>query len=291
MTNKYANRANLIAERDTVSAELNFSLNGESPYSWQHCRVGEQTTAVCGDHGDYLQHSRLIEVPGRETRYKHSGCPDCLRDRLAGVEQGLRDAHTDELIERAGIARRFERCELDNYDSVNEGATANREACRRYADTWPERLASGTGMAMIGSCGTGKNHLAIGLTKKIIRDHQASVLITDVIRISRAMKSTWRANAERTEDEILDYFISPDLLIIDEVGSQTGSLSELSILQEVVNARYESVLPTILISNLNIEQLRAGVGDRIVDRVTDGGRNRLVFNWESYRGKVEGAAA
>lgn len=72
---------------------------------------------------------------------------------------------------------------------------------------------------------------------------------------------------------------------IDEVGVQFGSASELAILQEIVNARYESVLPTILISNLTFEQLKDSIGERIVDRVTNGGHNRLAFNWESFRGK------
>jgi DNA replication protein DnaC len=65
---------------------------------------------------------------------------------------------------------------------------------------------------------------------------------------------------------------------------QFGSLAESAILQEVINARYESILPTILISNLTFDQLKDAIGERIVDRVTDGGRNRQVFNWESYRG-------
>ncbi|EDH5493481.1 AAA family ATPase, partial [Salmonella enterica subsp. enterica serovar Java] len=80
-------------------------------------------------------------------------------------------------------------------------------------------------------------------------------------------------------------FASLDLLIIDEVGVQFGSASELAILQEIVNVRYENVLPTILISNLTFEQLKDTIGERIVDRVTNGGRNRLAFNWESFRGK------
>lgn len=58
---------------------------------------------------------------------------------------------------------------------------------------------------------------------------------------------------------------------------QFGSPTEMTILQEVINARYESVLPTILISNLTFEQLKESIGERIVDRVTDGGRNRGVW--------------
>ncbi|MGU9865718.1 ATP-binding protein [Kluyvera ascorbata] len=288
--NKYTERAELLAKRDSIDAELSYALTGEQPYTWRNHQASEPVTALCNEHGEYREHSFLITLPKRPARRMHSGCPECLRAQLESAERALLDHRIADLLNCAGIGRRFERCELDNYEAVNADAERNRETCRRYADTWPERLAAGTCMAMIGRCGTGKNHLAVGLAKKIIRDHRASILITDVMQITHAVKSTWRANATHTEMEALSHFTSPDLLIIDELGAQLGNLSELAILQELVNIRYESVLPTIVISNLTLEQLRQGVGDRIVDRVTDGGCNRVVFNWESYRGNGSTAA-
>ncbi|HBU6027052.1 TPA: ATP-binding protein, partial [Klebsiella pneumoniae] len=128
------------------------------------------------------------------------------------------------------------------------------------------------------------------LAKNIIRNHLATVELTDVMRLTRAVKSTWRHNADTTEESVLDHYASLDLLIIDEVGVQFGSPAEMTILHEVINARYESVLPTILISNLPPEQLKEFISDRIFDRVTDGGRNYLVFNWASFRGNNGGHA-
>ncbi|MBV2395779.1 ATP-binding protein, partial [Escherichia coli] len=84
-------------------------------------------------------------------------------------------------------------------------------------------------------------------------------------RLTRAVKNTWRHNSERTEDEVIDHFVSLDLLIIDEVGVQFGTPAEITILQEIINARYESILPTILISNLTFDQLKESIGERIVD--------------------------
>ncbi|MBA5819709.1 AAA family ATPase, partial [Escherichia coli] len=67
------------------------------------------------------------------------------------------------------------------------------------------------------------NHLAVSMAKNIIRHHLATVEITDVMRLTRAVKNTWRHNSERTEDEVIDHFVSLDLLIIDEVGVQFGT--------------------------------------------------------------------
>lgn len=42
---------------------------------------------------------------------------------------------------------------------------------------------------MTGNCGTGKNHLAVSMAKSIVREYLASVEITDVMRLTRAVKT------------------------------------------------------------------------------------------------------
>ncbi len=82
------------------------------------------------------------------------------------------------------------------------------------------------------------------------------------------------------------------LLIIDEVGVQFGSAAEMAILQEIINARYESdILPTILISNLLTGRV-VGVHQSPDCRQDHRrGRNWLSFNWPSYRSRIGGVAA
>ncbi len=71
------------------------------------------------------------------------------------------------------------------------------------------------------------------------------------------MKNCWRNDSEKTADDVIEHYASLDLLIVDEVGVQFGSAAEMAILQEIINARYEGILPTILISNLSPEELWA----------------------------------
>ncbi len=270
--------------------ELDFALgNGMAPHyaSWE-----KQTQVVaCETHGDYEQIILVgPEYRGRPGR-KVSRCQKCLQAEQHDVESALRQLSVESLLDDAGIAPRFQHCEFANYQPVNAAAAKNLASCERYAQSWEAILKAGTGLVMTGSCGTGKNHLAVSMTKRIIRDYLSDVEITDVMRLTREVKSTWRNGSERTETEVLNHYATLELLIIDEVGVQFGTPAELAILQEIVNARYENILPTILISNLTFDQLKAFVGDRIVDRVTDGGCNRLVFDWQSYRSNKGGVTA
>ncbi|SUX99652.1 ATP-binding protein [Citrobacter youngae] len=281
----------LQGRRDNLREELAFAIEHKKPWQWGRWDSGEVCTVSCKTHGDYERQTLIGKALRGADNLKHSRCPGCIRDELVAVDAELHALRVSDLLDNAGIARRFEGCEFENYQTVNQDAAKNLAACQRYADTWQERLTAGTSMVMIGNCGTGKNHLAVSMAKSIIRDHLASVEITDVMRLTRAVKNTWRHGADSTEEDIIEHFASLDLLIIDEVGVQFGSPTEMTILQEIINARYESVLPTILISNLTFEQLKESIGERIVDRVTDGGRNHLAFGWESYRAIAAGITA
>jgi len=281
----------LVAKREGLREELAFAVEHKKPWQWGSWESGECHTASCEQHGGY----ECISLIGRAFRgvenVKHSQCPECVKVELAGIESSLRALRVADLIDNAGIARRFEACEFDNYQPINQDAAKNLSSCQRYTSSWPDRLTAGTGLVMTGNCGTGKNHLAVSMAKNIIREHLAKVEITDVMRLTRAVKSTWRHNSEVTEEDVIERFASLDLLIIDEVGVQFGSPTEMTILQEIINARYESILPTILISNLTFDQLKETIGERIVDRVTDGGRNRLAFGWGSFRAIAAGASS
>ncbi|NIG74691.1 ATP-binding protein [Klebsiella sp. Ap-873] len=283
--NQMREKSELKSRQEQLTEELKFATDGIKPFHYDRWQESREA-ATCAMHGEYSSHvltgPEFRGVPG----VKRSGCPECIRHELAGTESSLRSLQVEELLNDAGIARRFDSSEFENYLPVNQEAAKNLSDCQRYADNWSNILAAGTGLVMTGSCGTGKNHLAVSMVKDIIRNHLARVEITDVMRLTRAVKSTWRNNSSHTEDEVIGHYASLDLLIIDEVGVQFGSQSESVILQEIINARYESVLPTILISNLTYDQLSDAIGERAVDRITNGGRNRLAFNWESYRSKT-----
>lgn len=280
----------LQAQEESLRDEMAFAREGKKP--WRHENWQESNgVAICEKHDRYQTHTLTgPEYCGR-TAVKVSRCPACMDDELAQIKSRIRAIRVADLLDEAGIARRFESCEFENYQPVNQGAERNLAGCRHYAENWPQILKAGKGLVMTGNCGTGKNHLAVSMAKSIIRDHLAKVEITDVMRLTRAVKSTWRHNAEMTEEDVIERFASLDLLIIDEVGVQFGSPTEMTILQEIINARYESILPTILISNLTFEQLKETIGERIVDRVTDGGRNRLAFGWGSFRAIASGVVA
>ncbi|EMN1408702.1 ATP-binding protein [Enterobacter cloacae] len=250
------------------------------------------TTETCETHGPFECRTRhflnsVVKIPPRP-----SSCPECLKEELGrlqaeriSINEAARKRNIERLLDGLSIPARFEYCSLENYEPVNEEAKRALKVCQAYANRWPERLQKGGGLVMCGKPGTGKNHLALAIARHAITEHQSSAVFTTALKIAREYKSTWSKGSSRTEDEVIRYFTKPDLLIIDEVGVQFGSDAEKLIMFEIINTRYERMKPTILISNQTREELAAFIGERVLDRMSDGGGCTLSFTWDSYRSK------
>jgi len=251
----------------------------------------EEIQAVCDKHGAFQQRCKKANLLTRVLETK-SECPACLAEKLAKLEadeaaseKRWKQSQIDRMMGDLQLPERFAGATLDNYQAVNDDAARCLKLCKAYAAKWPERLKQGGGLVMCGKPGTGKNHLALAIAKHVINEHQNSALFTTALRIARLFKSTWSKNSERTEAEVIRIYTDPELLIIDEVSVQFGSEAEKLILFEIINTRYERMMPTILISNLPKDELAAFIGERVIDRMNDGGGCTLAFTWDSYRSR------
>ncbi|MBR1774350.1 MAG: ATP-binding protein [Bacteroidales bacterium] len=75
-------------------------------------------------------------------------------------------------------------------------------------------------------------------------------------------------------------------LFIDDAGTEKLSSvknfgNEISPFTEVLSWRYEKNYPTIITSNLTLEQIQEHYGMRIYDRICE--FNKIIFNEKSYR--------
>ena len=104
-----------------------------------------------------------------------------------------------------------------------------------------------------------------------------------MIDMFREIKETWRKDSPITELELIKKYSTVDLLVIDEAGVNYDSDTEKMFIFDIIDGRYQEMKPTIVITNLDMEELKKVMGDRVVDRLRDGGGEAVAFNWESAR--------
>ena len=185
----------------------------------------------------------------------------------------------------SGITPRFAECTLENYCTDGDQAKAKTlSKCRGYVDRFVANYEAGRSMILSGNVGTGKTHLASAMVQAVIRQHDAVAVIATAAEIIRAAKGAMDRGAGYTERDVFIELAGFDLLVIDEVGAQKGTEYELGVLHEVIDRRYQLVLPTLLVSNLPAPDLDRYIGARALDRLRQNGGQQVGFTWASARG-------
>lgn len=247
-------------------------------------------TGTCDKHGQFI--GKIIEFHGfgRELRI---GCPACSAERKAAddEEELRRKAWAEEQARirdiesrrAAGVPVRFDGKTLDSFLVEHEGHQRALDACRRVVDAVMAKKTA-PNLILTGKPGTGKTHLACGMTLALYRSR--TVRRIDLPDMIRNIRATWQKGSEYTEAEVLDFYGSVDLLILEEVGTGSGSDDERARVFQVINRRYEAMLPTVVVTNLTLRELRDEMGERVLDRLREGDRAVMAFDWESMRAKA-----
>jgi DNA replication protein DnaC len=243
----------------------------------------ETITKHCERHGDYEARTFAI---GSGFPTMTSNCPACLDERAAAerveaaaAAERVRLARCTRLWDASGIPKRFASKRLSGYEAKDPQQRHALEIATRFVARFADK--PDTSLLLCGTPGTGKTHLACGIAAALL-DAGHSVVIATEHGAMRWIKETYRKDSELSESDAIARLIEPELLIMDEVGVQTGSEHEKMLVFEIINERYQACKATILISNLTASEVEKYLGDRVTDRFRECGAI-VAFNWKSYR--------
>lgn len=229
----------------------------------------------CRLHGPYEGVGRALF-----DRIFPPGCPRCqeAKEQAAAQEAALR---LRQRIARSCVPQRFQSASFDDYICTTAPQRAVREVCQRYAQGVVDGREQN--LLLLGGLGTGKTMLASVIGGVVMRAG-AEVRYATVRDLLREIRATWSKASLESEDEAIERFAAPSLLILDEVGVQAGGDNEKHLLFDVLDRRYRNQRPSIVISNENTPGVTHALGDRVIDRLAQDGRV-VTFNWASERRK------
>lgn len=229
-------------------------------------------SADCPTHGPYLVRAFS---DGHVFTHNPGGCPDCVRA-----------ARAEGLLAVSNIPARFIDCEFDNYEVTTPKQQRVLDACKAYANDFSAHLACGRGLIMLGNPGTGKNHLATAICKAV-KAKRCTVLR---VKAAEFLDAFWAKDfGER--DQWIRELSRVHLLVLDEVGRSSSTANAQNAFFRLIDARYEAVRPTLLLSNLDRDGVIEALGDAAYDRLTEAGTQRLTFDWQSGRATARKEAA
>lgn len=181
------------------------------------------------------------------------------------------------------IPKRFADKTLDNYQAVNDVQKSLVTVCKKFVGGFEGLLSGGVSMIFCGKPGTGKTHLAYAIVNSLQKRCFPSLVITAADMTSEIKNAYKSDDPETNPQSVSRRYSRISLLVIDEVGVQVDSDAEKRIFFDVMNKRYENMLPTIMISNLSKVELTSLVGERVMDRMKENGGMVFAFDWVSHR--------
>lgn len=244
-------------------------------------------SAICSKHGEYLFKS---EKSAFMNKYLvHSTCISCIKERDQFIESEIiridkkdKADRMEAKILQCGVSKR----NLNKTFSTFEAKTPEQTKAKALYEEFASTVCNGKtakNLIVCGSVGTGKTHLASSVVNDVTHSGKTCKLIK-VIDLIRQYKSTWSKDSDKTEKDFLDYYTNIEALIIDEVGVQFGSDTEKMVIFDIIDGRYNNMLPTILISNLALPDVKELIGERAIDRLREDGGQVVAMQWLSHRG-------
>lgn len=185
-------------------------------------------------------------------------CPLCEAKEQARQEQARlaaqerqrqeRQEQIRELLASSGVPPRYLDCSLENYTGWQP---ANRPT------------------ALLGPCGTGKTHLAVGYLRQWVLEHGAGSAwfqrAGTLVRLLRQCCSDFACESEESLVGRLGQEYR--FLVLDDLGAEAITDFTLQGLYDILDMRYAYDLPTIITSNLDVGRLAGAYGDRFVSRL------------------------
>lgn len=226
----------------------------------------------CHEHGPYV--ARVVFVAGKKV--SDGFCPVCYRLQkeaeareravvLSKIEAERERQRIEDALGRACIPSDFKDKTFDSFIADTPELQQALSLAKRFVKGWAKAREGGYGLLFYGNPGTGKSHLAISILKALLP--QVSGLYTRVPDMIGYIRAQWHADSETSSYAAIRSYVDLDLLVLDELGVQSGSINEQTLLFEVIDARLSENRPTIFLSNLAPVDLVPIIGERIVDRI------------------------
>lgn len=157
-------------------------------------------------------------------------------------------ARADAMIAAARIPKRYEHCELSNFEFEGPQlhlARARMAACR-FVEEYPVHK---TGLLLVGSAGSGKTHLAVGIAKALIREKGVECVFYDYAELLKQIQDSYNPTVQATELGLLRPVFEAEVLVLDDLGSVRPTEWRWDTVRLILNTRYNESRTVIITTN------------------------------------------
>ncbi len=198
-------------------------------------------------------------------------CPDCGQPRLVCMRENKcrekrlkkhKEEHPEYYLRQFGVPRKFLSRSLENFEGNNKKEKELVAFCQKYNGR--------DSVVLIGKCGCGKTHLAVGILRMLIQKDEISswaIFITAPEILLHLKKCFDTPNM--SESDVVDHYSKTGFLILDDLGAEKATEWAITSLYLIIDRRNRENRPTIYTTNLSLVEIEKQLGARIASRLAD----------------------
>lgn len=245
----------------------------------------EEVEEYCHEHGE-----RKVLFLG-----KGPYCPVCSAEKVQSGFEGeisqMTNNHYNNAVDWLALKsiyldKTLKYANFESYIADDKETTRNKEKALEIARSYYKGATYNS--ILQGRAGAGKSHLAMSILKNVNKYSKPprKCLFISIDELMRKIKGSFNDKESiYTEANMVSLLAEADLLVIDDLGAETGSIHSdkvatdytTQVLYAIMNSRMDKA--TIYTTNLDGDALIRKYDDKIISRMHKGSEGHIItFN-------------
>lgn len=220
-----------------------------------------------GKPADYLNEIYTCSICHDTGYVDHHRC-ECFKKKAIDL------VYSDSNLKNITDNENFQTLSLNWYDNTTIDKATNRtpynnmqqvvSICKDFVKNFDH---SDENILLFGDTGVGKTFLTNCIAKELLDTSHSVIYLTAIELFNKFKEQDFNYN--RSEDDFsCDYILDCDLLIIDDLGTESGNAYTNSKLFYCINERILRKKSVIISTNLSLSDIRDSYSERIFSRLS-----------------------
>ncbi|MFC2033389.1 ATP-binding protein [Chloroflexota bacterium] len=248
--------------RDILKIQTPINISGENTDTWSSAEEKLSPSADCP----------MCKGAGFIYPLLPSGEPDYSRVVPCRCVRKEQDKEHKSRLQQYSNLGSLKHCTFNGMESQGRsGNTVHQEQFFHAYQAARAFAADPVGWFILGGpSGSGKTHLAAAIANESVERGYPALYITAPDLLDH-LRSAFSPGSETPYDDYFDRVRNAPVLVLDDLGAQSGTSWAKEKLDQLLTHRFNSELPTVIAVMVPIEQL----DDRLRTRLADSGLSRV----------------